>query len=159
VSNESAKRSAPPSNKRGGTSSGFGRWVTGLGRGKRIGLLVGAVVIVVVVAVVLAAVLTGGTTKGLPVVLHDDLQPRFLDHTDHDDDAAAHRELVQDLSLTGRAAPGDKVPQRAALAVKIGNDPYSRRKAASPKRTSSTRNRRRAGSPGTWPSTSARARL
>ncbi len=114
-------------NKRGGTSSGFGRWVTGLGRGQRIGLLVGAVVIVVVVAVVLAAVLTGGTTKGASGSSSTTTSSPGSSTTQTTTTTRPPTaNSFKICPLTGRAAPGDKVPQRAALAVKIGNDPYSR---------------------------------
>src|SRR5271165_94029 len=58
----------PPQHHRpaaaGGRWSGVQRWVGGLGRGQRIGLIAGLTVVVALVGVIIAAVLSSGSTKG-----------------------------------------------------------------------------------------------
>ena len=80
-----------------------------LGRGQRIGLLAGAVVVVVVVAVVLAAVLSGGNKPSKRHVVLDHLE-HGRTANDLDDSAAAQDADPKICPLTGRAAPGGKVP-------------------------------------------------
>jgi len=112
------------STRSGGGSSGFGRRVAALGRGQRIGLLAGAVVVVAVVAVVLAAVLSGGNkpTKGATSSSTTSSTGRQTTST-----TLPHYKVPTKVCpLTGKGAPGGKVPSRPALAVKIGNDPSSR---------------------------------
>ncbi len=111
----------PPQHHRprqaGGRRSGVQRWLGGLGRGQRTGLIAGSTLVVALVGVIIAAVLSGGTTKG---GVHPPSTPTTT--TTPPPPAAKPRTCP----LTGQPAPGGKVPQRPALAVKIGNDPASR---------------------------------
>ncbi len=104
----------------GGERPAFQRWIEGLGRGQRIGLVAGLAVVIVLVGVVLAAVLSSGNTKG---GAHSSTTTTLKTTT-----TTRPRALVSSkfCPLTRRPAPGGKAPQRPALAVKIGNDPSSR---------------------------------
>ncbi len=92
-----------------------------MGRGQRIGLAVGAVVVLVVVGVVLAVVMAGGNKKAA-----SNSSTTSSSTTQTSTTRPPRVESLKVCPLTGRGAPGDKVPQRPALAVKIGNDPSSR---------------------------------
>ncbi len=95
----------------------------GLPRGQLIGLGVGSAVIVVLVVVVLVAALTGGSTKAGGHSSTTTTSPTGSSTTT----TRPHSTLVaKNCPLTGVPAPGGKIPQRPALAVKIGNDPASR---------------------------------
>ncbi|MGA3214953.1 MAG: DUF3048 domain-containing protein [Acidimicrobiales bacterium] len=95
----------------------------GLPRGQLIGLGVGSAVIVVLVVVVLVAALTGGGTKAGGHSSTTTTSPTGSSTTT----TRPHSTLVaKNCPLTGVPAPGGKIPQRPALAVKIGNDPASR---------------------------------
>ncbi len=102
-----------------GGGSGFHRWFTGLGERQRIGLLAGTVVVIALVGVLLAAVLSGGSPKGAD-------NPPATDATTTTTTPPPPPVAPTTCPLTGLPAPGGKVPQRVALAVKIGNDPSSR---------------------------------
>jgi hypothetical protein len=107
-----------------GGSSGFRRRLEGLGRGQRIGLVAGAALVVVAVAVVLAAVLSGGNTKGASSSSTTSTTKSNSQTTSTTRPLPVVPSRI--CPLTGRVLTGDKAPQRAALAVKIGNDPSSR---------------------------------
>jgi hypothetical protein len=94
--------------------SGLGAWLKGLGRGQRIGIVAAA--LVVVAGIVVAIELSGGTSKA-------EMHPSTSTTAQT---TQAHPTTTSKLCpLTGLRAPGGKVPQRPALAVKIGNDPAS----------------------------------
>jgi len=102
--------------------SGFRHWIAGLGRGQRIGLVAGSAAVVVLVGVVLAAVLSGGSNKGA-------VGSTTTSTTAASTTTSTRPHITVNSKicpLTGLPAPGGKVPQRPALAVKIGNDPASR---------------------------------
>ena len=92
-----------------------------MGRGQRIGLAVGAVVVLVVVGVVLAVVMSGGNKKAA-----SNSSTTSSSTTQTSTTRPPHVGPLKACPLTGRGAPGGNVPQRPALAVKIGNDPSSR---------------------------------
>ena len=117
-----ARANGKPGNK---SSGGLARWLGSLGRGQRIGLLGGSAVVLILVAVVLAAVLSGGSPKknngGGTSTTSSSAGSSSTTTT------GPHTKLVaKNCPLTGVPAPGGKVPQRPALAVKVGNDPASR---------------------------------
>lgn len=99
-------------------------WFRGLARGQRIGVLGGAAVVIILVAVVLAAVLSGGSPKsaGGGGGKHSSTTTSSSPTTTTKPHTV---EVDKNCPLTGVPAPGG-VPQRPALAVKIGNDPSSR---------------------------------
>src|ERR1019366_966916 len=108
----------------GGGGSGIQRWFAGLGRNQRIGVLGGSVVVVALVGVVLAAVLSGGTTKNAG---HNSTTTTTHGTGSTTTTGGTHPGKISlNCPLTGVPAPGNKVPRRVALAVKIGNDPASR---------------------------------
>jgi hypothetical protein len=102
--------------------SGFRRWLQGLAPKQRLGIIGGAVLVLVVIAVVLAAVLSGGSPKNAG---HSSTTttPTAGSTTTNPHHPAL---IAKNCPLTGLPAPGGKVPQRPALAVKVGNDPASR---------------------------------
>jgi len=108
----------------GGGGSGVQRWFAGLGRNQRIGVAGGAAAIVALVAVVLAAVLSGGTTKNAGHNSTTTTTNRTSSTTTTG--GTQPGKVSYNCPLTGVPAPGNKVPRRPALAVKIGNDPASR---------------------------------
>jgi len=107
-------RASRPSARSGGRS----RWLDNLGRRGRIGLIAGVSVVVVLVGVVLAAVLSGGSKGAGSGTL-----PKGSSTTTTPPPPPVKPKICP---LTGLLAPGGHVPQRPALAVKIGNDPSSR---------------------------------
>jgi hypothetical protein len=82
------------------------------------GLIGGSVVVVVLIAVVIAAVASSSSKKGGLTTT----STSSTTTTTPPPPPAKPRTCP----LTGKLAPGGKVPQRPALAVKIGNDPSSR---------------------------------
>jgi len=87
------------------------------------GLVAGAVAIVVVIGVVLAIVLSNSPSKGSA-----NSSTTTSSTSQGSTTTSQPRPVVASkiCPLTGVPAPGGKAPQRPALAVKIGNDPYSR---------------------------------
>ena len=110
------------SSAKGGIGANFQRWLNGLGRNQRIGLVAGVIAVVAIIGVVLAAVLSGGPAKAAD---HNSTTSTGNSSTSTTTKPPpAVKKTV--CPLTGLRAPGGKVPRRPALAVKIGNDPYSR---------------------------------
>ena len=105
---------------RGGSRSALRRWIEGLGRGQRIGLVAGVAVVIVLVGVVLAAVMSSGSTKG---GTHSSTSTTLKTTTTTRPRAVVSSKVCP---LTDLPAPGGKAPQRQALAVNIGNDFSSR---------------------------------
>jgi hypothetical protein len=119
------RRGAAANSKANGKQSGLKRWFGALGSRQRLGLGAGAVVVLAVIGVVLGAVLSSGNTKsgGHSTSTTTSTSKGATTTTG----THPHGRLVdKNCPLTGVPAPGGKVPQRPALAVKIGNDPNSR---------------------------------
>ncbi len=109
----------------GGAGGGIKRWFAALGRNQRIGVVGGAAVVVALVAVVLAAVLSGGTTKA--GTHNSSTTTSGGTGSSTTTTGGTHPgKTSYNCPLTGVPAPGNKVPRRPALGVKIGNDPASR---------------------------------
>ena len=144
----------PPGHRRtpGKTSStaGLQRWLNGLGRNQRIGLVAGApTALVAGVGIVLAAVLSGGTAKAAGDHHSSTTSGPSTSTTTTTPPPPAVAKTT--CPLTGLPAPAARCRGGRLLAVKIGNSP--RRgpdRAASTRPTSSTRSRPRVGSRGTW---------
>ena len=119
------RRSNGKSSGKGGAGSGFGRWLAGLKPRQRLGLLGAA--LAVVLAVVLTFALAGGTPKpSSSSSTTTTTSGSGTSSTQTTTTRPAHVTSAKICPLTGREALGGKVPQRPALAVKIGNDPGSR---------------------------------
>lgn len=97
----------------------LGAWFRGLSRNQRIGLFSGAAVVVVLVAVVVVALVLPSSPKATAAV-------KATTTTTTTTLPKVHHVHVAVCPLTGQRPPGGKIPQRPALAVKIGNDPASR---------------------------------
>jgi hypothetical protein len=96
------------------------RWLKGLNRNQRIGVVAGVVGVVAVVGIGLGVALSGGTTKAGGGGHHSGTS------TSTTTTPPPPRLASKTCPLTGLPAPHGKVPRRPVLAVKIGNDPSSR---------------------------------
>ncbi|MGA2530688.1 MAG: DUF3048 domain-containing protein [Acidimicrobiales bacterium] len=107
---------------RGAKGSGVKGWLAGLAPRQRLAIISGVALVVVVVAVVLVVALSSSPRKNAGHGTTTSTSSGATTTT------GAHHPVLVDRNcpLTGVPAPSGKVPQRPALAVKVGNDPNSR---------------------------------